>query len=95
MKERGDTPPSIGDRVPFIIIKGKSGGKRQKDLFVNRAENPNYIIKHGIKIDTEYYINKQLLPPLLRIFSTLNENSPTSEVSLIVKDKKQKTLEDW
>jgi DNA polymerase I len=95
MKERGDTSPSIGDRVPFIIIKGKSGGKRQKDLFVNRAEDPNYIVKHEIQIDTEYYINKQLLPPLLRIFSTLKETSPVGEVSLIVKDKKQKTLEDW
>jgi DNA polymerase I len=62
---------------------------------VNRAENPNYIIKHGIQIDTEYYINKQLLPPLLRIFSTLNSATPTGATEFVVKDKKQKTLEDW
>jgi len=95
MKERGDTPPNIGDRVPYIIIRGKSGGKRQKDLFVNRAEDPNYIIKHGIQIDTEYYINKQLLPPLLRIFSTLNSAAPTGAAEFVIKDRKQKTLEDW
>ncbi|MCK9282607.1 MAG: DNA-directed DNA polymerase, partial [Melioribacteraceae bacterium] len=95
MKNRGDVTPSIGDRIQYIIIKGKSGGRKgKKDLFVNRAEDPNYIKKYGIPIDTEYYINKQLLPPLLRIFEVLGGNKEIQE-KIELKEKNQKTLEDW
>ncbi|HII07589.1 MAG TPA: DNA polymerase elongation subunit [Methanotrichaceae archaeon] len=63
MRARGDRVPSVGDRVPFVIIRGRG-------LFVDRAEDPQYVLENGLKIDTDYYIEKQTLPPLLRLLST-------------------------
>ncbi len=54
----------IGTRIPYLIIAGK-------DLLVNRAEDPSYVIDKNIPIDVEYYINKQLLQPTKRIFDCL------------------------
>ena len=62
MKMRGMKIPMIGERVPFIIVK--NGFKNISD----RAEDPEYAIKSGIRIDTDYYIEKQLVGPLGRIF---------------------------
>lgn len=57
-----DTP--IGTRVPFVIISGKG-------LFADRAEEPEYVIKNNISIDVDYYINKQILPPVIRILEVV------------------------
>jgi len=59
--------PKIGDRVGFVIVGGK-------ELVSKRAEDPEYIKKHGLKIDSKYYIESQLLPPLERVFEALNVN---------------------
>ncbi|HDD72678.1 MAG TPA: DNA polymerase elongation subunit, partial [Candidatus Aenigmarchaeota archaeon] len=57
--------PGIGDRVGYVIIKGLG-------LLSKRAEDPNYVIEKGLEIDSRYYIDNQLLPPLERIFGALN-----------------------
>lgn len=62
MRERGGRVPSVGDRVPFVIIRGRG-------LFVDRAEDPEYAIEKNLKIDTDYYVEKQILPPVLRLLS--------------------------
>ncbi|HPE64037.1 MAG TPA: DNA-directed DNA polymerase [Methanothrix sp.] len=62
MRARGGAVPQVGDRVPFVIIRGKG-------LFVDRAEDPAYALENDLKIDTDYYIEKQILPPLLRLLS--------------------------
>ncbi|KUK44269.1 MAG: DNA-directed DNA polymerase [Methanothrix sp.] len=62
MRARGGPIPSVGDRVPFVILRGKG-------LFVDRAEDPSYSLENDLKIDTDYYIEKQILPPLLRLLS--------------------------
>jgi DNA polymerase I len=62
MKARGGPIPSVGDRVPFVIVRGK-------ELFVDRAEDPSYALENDLKIDTDYYIEKQILPPVLRLLS--------------------------
>jgi DNA polymerase I len=69
IRKRGGHVPVIGDRVPFVIIRDNKG-RRNKDLFVNRAEDPQYALEKNIPLDTEYYIEKQVLPPLIRIFET-------------------------
>jgi len=67
MKRRGGHVPDVGERVPFVIIRGKTS-RRSKELFVDRAEDPQYVLEKNIPLDTEYYIEKQILPPVLRIF---------------------------
>jgi DNA polymerase I len=66
MRRRGGHIPGVGDRVPFVIIRGKA--RRSRELFVDRAEDPQYAVENNLPLDTEYYIEKQILPPVLRIF---------------------------
>ena len=56
--------PGVGDRVSFVIVKGPQ-------LVSKRAEDPEYVKKHNLKIDSRYYIESQLLPPLERVFETI------------------------
>jgi len=69
IKKRGGQVPGVGDRVPFVIVKGKSS-RKNKALFVDRAEDPSYVLEKNIPLDTEYYVEKQILPPVLRIFES-------------------------
>ena len=65
MKKRGDaTIPTIGDRIEFVIVKGLQ-------MISERAEDPEYVKKHGLKIDSKYYIESQLLPPMERVFEAI------------------------
>jgi DNA polymerase I len=65
MRKRGEaTIPTIGDRVGFVIVKGLQ-------MLSERAEDPEYVKKHGLKIDSKYYIESQLLPPLERVFEAI------------------------
>ena len=66
MRERGGQVPNVGDRVPFVITRGK-GGRKNRTLFVDRAEDPAFVLENNIPLDTEYYVDKQILPPVLRI----------------------------
>ncbi len=54
--------PGIGDRVRYVIVKGT-------DLLSKRAEDPLFVMEKGLKIDSGYYIENQLLPPLERLFA--------------------------
>lgn len=56
--------PGIGDRIGYVIIKGTG-------LLSKRAEDPVFIIEKGLQIDSRYYIENQLMPPMERIFGAL------------------------
>ena len=56
--------PGIGDRIGFVIISGPQ-------LVSRRAEDPKYVKKHNLKIDSKYYIESQILPPLERVFTAI------------------------
>jgi len=58
------TAPEIGDRVGFVITKGLK-------LMSERAEDPEYVKRHGLSIDSKYYIENQILPPLERVFEAM------------------------
>ncbi|MDI9616204.1 MAG: DNA-directed DNA polymerase [Methanothrix sp.] len=98
MRRRGGRVPAVGDRVAFIIVKG---GK--KTLFVDRAEDPEYAVENNLPVDTEYYIEKQLLPPVLRLFmpfdvgreSLLQCRSQKSLLHFDQKAQKQRSLLDF
>jgi len=56
--------PGIGDRIEYVIVKGTG-------LLSKRAEDPVYVMDNGLQIDSQYYIENQLMPPLERIFAVL------------------------
>lgn len=61
--------PMIGDRVAYVIIKASKGAKAYE-----RSEDPIYVLDHNIPIDTQYYLEHQLAPPLLRVFEGVLED---------------------
>jgi len=66
MRIRGQQVPGIGDRIPYLIIRAP-----KKVQFVDRAEDPTWARTHRLPIDSQYYIEKQVLPPMERIFAPL------------------------
>ncbi len=56
--------PVVGSRVSFVIVRGNQ-------MLSKRAEDPDYIAENGLKIDSCYYVENQLIPPLERIFSVI------------------------
>jgi DNA polymerase I len=105
IRERGGQVPSVGDRVPFVIIKGKSS-RKNKALFVDRAEDPAFVLENNMPLDTEYYENKQILPPVLRIFESFGvtkdqlcagraQSNLFSSEGVAQKAQKQKLLFDF
>jgi len=68
MKKRDPgSAPGVGDRVGYVIVKGTQ-------MISKRAEDPEYVKKNKIPIDSKYYIESQLLPPLERVFESLKVN---------------------
>lgn len=63
-RARGEESAQTGDRVPFVMITGYKNSKAYQ-----RVEDPIYAQKHGVPIDKEYYINKQVMSACLRVFT--------------------------
>jgi len=87
LEARGVHKYVIGDRIPFIVIKGNHRRGKRKELMTARAEDPEYIVTHNLKVDTEYYVEKQLLPPLSRIFASFGIGTMD-----LMKKSRQQTL---
>ena len=83
LKKRTGIMPSIGTRIPFVITAGRG-------LFVDRAEDPDYVRENNVPIDVDYYIKKQILPPVERIFGVFG----TKRLALDF-DSKQKGIFDF
>jgi DNA polymerase I len=83
VERRTGVRPSIGERIPFVIIAGKG-------LFVDRAEDPEYVKEHNIPLDVDYYIQKQMLPPVERILGVFGV-----DIATLDHDSKQKGLFDF
>lgn len=64
MEKRGEPLPGLGDRISFYIMSGW-------ESFADRAETLDYIRRAGREIDSDYYVEKQLVPPLSRLFGAL------------------------
>lgn len=72
--ETGEMVPETGDRVPYVMICGTA---KKKGKFASKAselsEDPLYAMRNGIPIDTDYYIYKQIMPAVLRVFTGIWE----------------------
>ena len=71
IKERSPgNEPKPGSRVPYVFIQNKDKTAQQSD----RVEDPIYTTENKIKIDSLYYLDKQIASPLEKLFSVIIKN---------------------
>ncbi|KAG5951386.1 hypothetical protein E4U53_003223 [Claviceps sorghi] len=62
--------PQYGERVPYVVITGAPGAR-----LVDRSVAPEDLLANPHwQLDAEYYISKNLIPPLERIFNLVGAN---------------------
>ncbi|KAJ9618304.1 DNA polymerase zeta [Taxawa tesnikishii (nom. ined.)] len=62
--------PQYGERVPYVVIAGGPGAR----LFERCVEPERLLYDEESELDAEYYITKNLIPPLERIFNLVGAN---------------------
>ncbi|KAL9083568.1 MAG: hypothetical protein Q9159_005696 [Coniocarpon cinnabarinum] len=65
-KRDAGSAPALGDRVAYVIVKGRANAKNYE-----KAEDPIYVLENNLSIDTKYYLDNQLAKPLGRIFEPI------------------------
>ena len=70
MLEDPRAEPQYGERVPYVVISGAPGAR-----LVDRCVAPDVLLHNEYnELDAEYYISKNLIPPLERIFNLVGAN---------------------
>ncbi|TEA20943.1 DNA polymerase zeta catalytic subunit [Colletotrichum sidae] len=65
MLEDARAEPQYGERVPYVVITGAPGAR-----LIDRCVAPEDLLNDShSQLDAEYYISKNLIPPLERIFN--------------------------
>jgi DNA polymerase delta subunit 1 len=62
--------PNVGDRIPYVMIKGAVGAKAWE-----KAEDPVHVLQENLQLDTEWYLQHQLAEPIKRLFEPIVENT--------------------
>lgn len=62
--------PQYGERVPYVVITGGPGAR-----LIDRCVAPEVLLQDAqLELDWEYYISKNIIPPLERIFNLVGAN---------------------
>ncbi|KAI1121306.1 DNA polymerase family B [Nemania abortiva] len=70
MLEDARAEPQYGERVPYVVISGALGAR-----LIDRCVAPEELLSNShLSLDSEYYISKNLIPPLERIFNLVGAN---------------------
>ena len=70
MLEDPRAEPQYGERVPYVVIAGAPGAR-----LIDRCVAPDILLQDNQhELDAEYYITKNLIPPLERIFNLVGAN---------------------
>lgn len=70
MLEDPRAEPQYGERVPYVVITGAPGAR-----LIDRCVAPDVLLHDDqSELDAEYYISKNLIPPLERIFNLIGAN---------------------
>lgn len=70
MLEDARAEPQYGERVPYVVITGAPGAR-----LIDRCVAPEDLLNSDhSELDAEYYISKNLIPPLERIFNLMGAN---------------------
>lgn len=70
MLEDARAEPQYGERVPYVVISGAPGAR-----LIDRCVAPEDLLANPHwQLDSEYYISKNIIPPLERIFNLMGAN---------------------
>lgn len=70
MLEDPRAEPQYGERVPYVVVSGAPGAR-----LIDRCIAPDTLLHHDYhELDAEYYISKNIIPPLERIFNLVGAN---------------------
>ena len=70
MLEDPRAEPQYGERVPYVVITGAPGAR-----LIDRCVTPDVLLYNdNSELDAEYYISKNIIPPLERIFNLVGAN---------------------
>lgn len=70
MLEDARAEPQYGERVPYVVVSGGPGAR-----LIDRCVAPEDLLHDpNSSLDAEYYISKNLIPPLERIFNLVGAN---------------------
>lgn len=62
--------PQYGERIPYVVITGAPGSR-----LIDRCVAPETLLNDAqLDLDAEYYITKNIIPPLERIFNLVGAN---------------------
>ena len=65
-KRHAATAPRVGDRVPYVILRGHKTSKTYE-----LAEDPVRVVERGLPIDYRHYLEHHLKLPLTRIYAAI------------------------
>lgn len=68
MKSDPMSTPQYGERVPFIVVS------KPKKRLIDCIVSPEAFLGENFQIDPIYYVTKQLIPALSRVFSLISIN---------------------
>ena len=70
MLEDPRAEPQYGERIPYVVIAGAPGAR-----LIDRCVAPEVLLHDDQnELDSEYYISKNIIPPLERIFNLVGAN---------------------
>ncbi|EXJ70768.1 DNA polymerase zeta subunit [Cladophialophora psammophila CBS 110553] len=70
MMEDPRLEPQYGERVPYVVVTGGPGAR-----LIDRCVAPDVLLNDAhSELDAEYYISKNIIPPLERIFNLVGAN---------------------
>jgi DNA polymerase delta subunit 1 len=69
-KRAPGSEPKQGDRVQYVIVEGPKKAK-----LYEKSEDPEWVRKHNIKLDYEYYFTNQLQNPIIDLLEPLIGNT--------------------
>lgn len=78
------TAPNVGDRVPYVVIKGAKNAK-----VYEKVEDPIWVLQHSLPIDTTYYLKQQMYKPILRLFAPIMDKPDTLFTGDHTRNRKQ------
>ncbi|KAJ5692368.1 hypothetical protein N7462_001791 [Penicillium macrosclerotiorum] len=62
--------PQYGERIPYVVVTGAPGSR-----LIDRCVAPEELLNDAqMELDAEYYISKNIIPPLERIFNLVGAN---------------------